>query len=427
MTRAAAGLALIAAVAAGGVRAEPRVDPDAEREARGGFWENVTDPGAQARRALLRDAVRVLRLPSTSELPQVQAGLAQLTVDAPASTDAWGYRAVIAERQRDWATCGASYRRVVELDPAWLPTALVEGRTSARDPLRRPALLGAVLCLSRDGQLAAARGLLEAAIARGDTSSQLWLRAGEIAMAQGRLDDAVAALAASGEAAAPWLLAMALDRARQDDRAAAAAAQANQRDPFATRTSSAAVPMVPPADADYLLGFAARSRDDAAYAQVYFRRYLIGAPADAPWRARAGEHLAAVATSGLAAGLTIQGGDADPARRAQLAAAITRAEGRLRACVAAVPTGLAELRITTIGAAVRKPDPRGRRRTPVPAAPAPTATFDAYYLVAPLPPPGGPDVRDQALRCLEQVGAELGLPVASGPAWSTVRLPVLAR
>ncbi|MBK9031393.1 MAG: hypothetical protein IPL61_08655 [Myxococcales bacterium] len=434
---AALGLALARAAAAA-----PPADPDLAAETRSGFWDEATAPGTHARATRIADAVRALRLTS-ADLAAVERDLELLAAAAPDVADAWGYLAITAERRRHWATCARAYQRAYALAPAWRPEALIDLRTSSKNPLVRAPALSLALCQSRSDDLVGARATVDAAIARGEVGSELYLRAGEVALAQGRLTDAIDALGRSREQGAAWLQVMALDRARRDAEAQTAAERAAKDDPLAARAASGTIPLTPASDADYLLGIAARYRDQPDYAIVYLRRYLGAAPAASPWRARAEDHIAIATADSARAQAAVQASSGDGPAQDPLRAAVDLRAADLAACMRAVPTGLAEVRITVATPAQLKPSPFMRggatppRSPPRPVRghlrprPPPTPTtitpgVSAYYVLAPLPG-DAPDARDEALRCLERVGASLRLPAPNAGAWATIRVPVRAR
>lgn len=433
IARAALTLGLTAVAVA--AQAAPAVDPERAAETRSAFWDDVTDPGARAQREQIADAIRALRLTS-ADLAAVERALAQLTAAAPTLADAWGYLAVTAERRRRWAVCADAYARAYALAPGWRAEALIDARTPLKSPLVRAPTLSLALCASRAGAYAVARAAIERAIAIGETGSELWLRAGEVALAEGRLTDAIDALGRSTDASAGWLRAMAFDRARRDAEAEAAAERANKDDPYAARTTSGAIPLAPPYDADYVMALAARQRGQWSFAVAYLRRYLAAAPADDRFRARAAEHAAIAERASTTERPEVQSSAGDLAGRAALDASVAAARPRLEACLRPVPTGLAELRITMATSpraipAPRPPTPRPRRPPPAhagrPATPDPYRPgLSAYYLLAPAAADDAGD-RDAALRCLEEVGATIRLPAVPPGHWLTVRVAVRAR
>ncbi|MBL8620186.1 MAG: hypothetical protein JNK64_02755, partial [Myxococcales bacterium] len=351
----AATAATAATAAAQAAPPAPPDDPERAAEARSAFWDEVAHPGTRARHEQIADAIRALRLTST-DLSAVERGLTQLTAATPASADAWGYLAVTAERRRRWAVCADAYARAYALAPGWRAEALIDVRTPPKSPLLRAPTLSVALCASRAGAYAAARAAIERAIALGESSSELWLRAGEVALAEGRLTDAIDALGRSTDPTAAWLRATALDRARRDAEAEAAAERANRDDPYAARTTSGVIPLAPPYDADYVMALAARQRGQWSFVVAYLRRYLAAAPADDRFRARAAEHLAIAERAAVTEAPAVQASDGDAASSAALTARVVAARPRLEACLRAVPTGLAELRIT-MAAPPRAPRP----------------------------------------------------------------------
>lgn len=427
-------LALVAATAAAqAAPPSPAADPERAAEARSAFWDEVAHPGTRARHEQIADAIRALRLTST-DLSAVERALTQLATAAPTSADAWGYLALTAERRRRWAVCADAYARAYALAPGWRAEALIDVRTPIKSPLLRAPTLSIALCASRAGAYATARVAVERAIALGEASSELWLRAGEIALAEGRLTDAIDALGRSTDPSAAWLRAMAFDRARRDAEAEAAAERANRDDPYAARTTSGAIPLAPPYDADYVMALAARQRGQWSFVVAYLRRYLAAAPADDRFRARALEHLAIAERAAVTEAPAVQASDGDAASSAALTASVVAARPRLEACLRAVPTGLAELRITMAAAprpprptraptaSRRPPPPPPRGRPPLPAPTPYRPGVSAYYLLAPT----DDGDRDAALRCLEEVGATIRLPTLAPASWLTVRVAVRA-
>jgi tetratricopeptide (TPR) repeat protein len=372
----AANLAANLAAAAPPERAgRTRPDPDDVAEQHSVFWEEIVHPGAALTRVNLDDAIRLLRV-STGDLGRAAELLATVTRDTPDDPDGWGYLAITAERLRRWSVCAEAYARTWRLDPTWRPLRLIDGRPSPRSPLGRPLAMATALCQSRGGDLDGAAATLAAVIARGEATGDTWLRAGEVAMAQGRLVDAIDALERAGaELGARWMLAVAFDRARRDAEAQAVAELAQREDNSATRSSAFGMPAIQPGDTEYLLAFAAERGGRPEFAIAYYRRYLAVAPADLPWRARAAAPLEALGRTDLASQATVESASASAADRTAAIAAVRAAMPAISACMAPIPTGLHELRVAVAAPPERKPSPfeRGGRppRTPAPAPPQP--------------------------------------------------------
>ena len=444
------------------------VDPDDAGEHESGFWARVADPGRAHYDQRVKDALLIARSDPRGAIAQLRA-----TAEArPELVDAWGYVGLINDQLRDFGGCADGYGHAVAIDPRWLPDAkhkFISTVGFALSGNRQQSLtLAHAVCSSRASDVAGTIRALEAVIARGDAlpgSSwkgnelvELWLRLGEAYLAAGRLDDAAGAL---GEAViassrrdpdAAWLLALAHDRARRTSLAEDSAAAAQRIDPNATNaTRDNRPPSILPGDREYLRGLAAmttppREPPEPARperALIYFRQYLAEAPADSPWRARAVEHVQALATTDLATRVESTAGSRD---RAEIERAVRARMPALRACMAAAPTSLVSLRITALGppAAPARPAP------PPPPPPPPRRNPLGGPLVRPpVRPPalersGCADAEqpgisatvdvstagladgpiEDVLACVEKVGAGLILPRPPAGACATVRIPI---
>lgn len=445
-----AGALLVAAVVAAGATAaqaqstrypRPPVDEEALAEARSDFWEEAARPGARRYEHLLTGAVENLRQ-RAADWTRARELLLEATALRPDVPDAWGYLGVAAERTRDWKACAEAYARAQALAPAWRPTRLAarhEPQGLNRTAAGRPLELGLATCLSRTGELAAATIALEALVARGETSGESWLRLGELYMASGRLAEAIAAFEQARNervtlAMARWLLAVAHDRARRPGDAEDIAASAGDVN---SALRAERLPFVPPADYHYVRAFGSLRAPERALA--LFRTYLEQAPADSPWRARAQEHVDALAGVDLAARLDLEGtGD-----RAAFEKAVRAAMPALRRCMAPVPSVLVELRVTQVGPPGKPPPPRrptvapGGRRPVSPAVGGrgpvlvmrrpPEAQSPGVRAVPEIFEPGEHDAaRNAAVDCVEKVGLGLSLPRPAPGTYSTVRIPVVA-
>lgn len=448
-----AALTATAAPAAAQSKRYPRppVDHEAAAEARSDFWEEVVRPGARRYEDLLAKATDTMRNVN-NDTTRSREYLVEATALRPDLVDAWGYLGVAAERQRDWSACAAAYGRAFRIDPRWRPARLAakhDTSPQAKNRANRPLELGWAMCLSRAGDLARAATAVEAVVARGEATPEAWLRLGEVYMAEGRLAEAITALDQARNdpplrGYARWLLAVAHDRARRPAEAEAAAAEAGDVE-NATRGP---IPFVPAADVHYVRAFAARNAPERALA--LYRTYLALAPADSPWRARAEEHLEALANLDLAARVDIEG----TADRATVERAARNAMPALRACVATVPTAVVQLRITQVGPPGKPPRPprfEPPRARPL-APPSMRGPPRAGARLLPLPPPRPyarsrpedqtPGVSATALvaepattsaedfraaaECVEKVGQSLTLPRPAAGTYATVRIPVVA-
>ncbi len=428
----AAGLAVAAAPAAA---APPTDDPEAAAEATSRFWGDVVDPTAPRRRAQVADAVRTLRL-TNPDLSGVERDLLALTATAPHDADAWGYLALVAERRRSWRLCGQALRTLSTLAPTWRPDpSAVPGRTRTA-VARSPAVVEAT-CWAQARAYREAAAVIDRAIDRGDESPDLWLVAGQVAIGEGRLADAVAALDRTGGVFAPWLTALALDRAgREVDLAALQRSQLDDRNPPWTSERG---PFTEPGDDDYALAVAARRGGRPERALVFYRRYLARAAATAPWRSHAAAWVARLATTPLTASLTFSGSDGDTGARAAATAAVLAAAPTVAACLADLPTALIEVSLTAVGPPPRpiplKPSPfasgrpiarpHGGGRT-VPVVGPDHGRDVARLAIAPVDDADG-ERRNAALACAEAAARTITLPKPRPGDYLTVRWPVRAR
>ncbi len=446
-----ATLALAAAPAAAQSRRYPRppVDAEAQAEARSFFWDEALRPGARQYEKLVTETTDTLRLPN-ADTTRVLDKLREAIGLRPDLPDAWGYLGFALERGRDWGGCAEAYGRAYAIDPRWRPQRVVaKGETAAhrRALGERPLEDAWATCLSRSGAISRAVTALESLVARGQATGETWLRLGEVYMAEGRLAEAVTALEQARSdnkfrVLARWLLAVAHDRARHPGEAEAAAAEAGDVD----NPTRGPVPFVPAADVYYVRAFAARNTPEKAIA--LFRTYLEQAPAVAPWRGRAEEHLTALGEVDLLSRVEIEG----TAERAAVERAVRPALPALRACVAAVPTVLVELRVTQVGPAARRPPPsrplpsrpptlsRTGRPPPPPSVLSVRRPTSPYELgrrpevqtpgVRAMPvifESGRHDAaRDLAVDCVEKLGLSLTLPRPAAGTYSTIRIPVVA-
>lgn len=411
-------------------------DPDADAETESRFWTGVVDPGAAGRRAAVADAIRALRL-TAPNLTAVEASLVAATEAAPDEPDAWGYLAIVAERRRSWSSCARAVRRVTALAPSWVPDpSIATGRTRSAPP-RSPALVEAG-CWLRAGALTEAAAVIERAVDRGAATPELWLLAGQVALARGHLTDAIDALGRARGPMAAWLTALALERAGRESALAALAVDLDDRRP---PWIGEPAPMIDPADADHAIAVAAWHNGRVDRALIFFRRFLAQAPADSPWRTRATARAEALANAPWPAP-AIRGSDGDGKRRDGARAALTAAVPAMSACLSKVPTGLVDVAITAVGPPLpvpRRPPPVLRSTRPSGKASAGGGQFimrtrasfadpgqAVSYAIAPLDEVSG-DVRAQALSCVERVAATVTLPKPAAGDYLTVSTTVRAR
>jgi tetratricopeptide (TPR) repeat protein len=402
---AATGLAVsltawVAAPAAAQSRRYPPapVDKDAEKDARSNLWSAAITPERHPYQDLVHAATQALAPhnadQTTAAIEKLDAAIQLL----PHEPEAYRLRGDAYLERKDWASCAAdlaaadAYRRRDDDNPR----ALAE--------LHRK--LG--LCQARAGKLADAERTLAETAASGNAAGEVWMRLGEVRIAMGKLDEAIAALgsaleATEGNAQAMihFLLAEAYDRARRPGDALAEAAEGNKLDPQRAVLHNPVIPLLGAGEAYYMLGLAysADPTPRPEYALAYFRRFVREAP-DSPWRKRAEDHLRDLRTVDLP-DTVARGSGSAPLDLDAVRTAARPAMPAMRACLARFPTVVVEVEISRSGP-----------RTP------PTDRMRPRYST---PPPDGVTVhgvvgelverdRDAVIRCLEAQANRLALP-----------------
>ncbi|MBA3820180.1 MAG: hypothetical protein H0X17_14900, partial [Deltaproteobacteria bacterium] len=300
----AAGLGfLVGMIAASGPAAaqsrryppEP-VDKDEELARQSELWNHATNPRQAPYLALVKDAQKLLAERRSEATVEAVKKLDAAVKLMPNDAEAYRTRGDAHVLLLDWSKCSADY------DAAWTRLRK-EVDVKQTSELRRK--LG--LCLARSGKLAEAERVLAEAAATGINSVEIWMRLGEVRIAMGKLEEAIAALESSIEqtdipqqALVRWLLAGAFDRARRPSEAVDAARRALASDRNLTTLKNPTLPLLGPAEADYLLGLAYEAHDPQRpeLALIYFRRFLRSAT-DSPWRRRAEDHVKELKTAQL--------------------------------------------------------------------------------------------------------------------------------
>lgn len=392
---AALGLAATASAQSRRYPPEP-VDKDAENAARSRLWSAAITPERHPYQDLVRAATDALsqRTPdqTTEAIKKLDAAIRLL----PRDPEAYRLRGDAYLERKDWARCAADYAA------ADAGTQRDDETPRAMAELHRK--LG--LCQARAGKLGDAERTLAGTCASGNATGEIWMRLGEVRIAMGKLDEAIAALHSALEATEQlqqgtihFLLAAAYDRARRPADALLEAAEGIKLDRQLTGVSNPLVPPLGPGEIDYMLGLAYSATDPPRpeYVLAYFRRFVAKAP-DSPWRKRAEDHIRDIKTGELPDTIT-RGGSA-PLDLDAVRVAARRAMPQMRACLARFPTVAVDVEITRSGP-----------RTP------PTDRIRPRYFT----PPEGVTVRvalgelpdrdlDAVDRCIEAQANRLALP-----------------
>lgn len=399
-------LAAALAGAGGAAHAQSRryppepVDRDAETAARSTLWEAASNPQRTPYELRIATAERGLGQRTPDAAREAIAELGPAIALLPDDPRAYRLRGELSASVQDWAGCARDLRAAWARDRA----APLEPRPATALRLR----LG--VCQARAGLLADAERTLAETAASGAGGGELWMRLGEVRIALGKLEEAIAALETAADASdAPqalvrWLLMGAFDRARRPADAVEAARLAMIYDrPLQVLSAiNPSVPLLGTGEAEYLLGLAygVSEAPRPEYALAYFRRFVALAP-DSPWRKRAEDHLRELQRSSLPEVVERRGGNAafDPAAAR---AAVRRQIAGLRACAARTPATVYEVTITRTGPRSNA-NARERPRFYAPAE---------GVAVVPAVDPGAVTAadRDAALRCLDGLAARIALP-----------------
>ncbi len=410
--------------------AEP-VDKDQELADRSRLWENATNPSSEPYLDLVIDAKQAISDRTDDQLRFAVDKLDQAIALLPDEPDAYALRGSAYMDLKQWERCTADLQKAA----AKAKTEDVPDRKLATEQRRK---LG--LCQARSGKLADAERTLSEAAATGTGTGEMLMRLGEVRIAMGKLEEAIAALTASLEASdAPshaltrWLLAAAYDRARRPADAINAAKEAAKLDARFMPLRSPTIPLLGVGELEYMLGLAWESNDPPRpeYALVYFRKFLRLAP-DSPWRKRAEDHLRELKTTVLPESIERKPGGAATVDLDAARAIVRKQMPAMRACLAKVPNQAIEVKITrsgprSVAPKPVRPDPftRSRYRPPLPPAPPP----DGVSVIASSELPfdvARADI-DAAARCVDPIASKLVMPaVKEKDAWYQIAFLVVA-
>ena len=312
--------------------AEP-VDKDEEEAQKSDLWNQATNPAQAPYQALVKDAQKLLGENRPDATRDAIKKLDEAIPLMPGNADAYRARGDAYMALQDWSKCAADY------DAAW--SRLMRDADAKNTPeLRRR--LG--LCQARDGKLADAERTLAETAATGVNSVEIWMRLGEVRIAMGKLEGAIAALEAAlqqtdiaGHALVRWLLAGAYDRARQPSEARRAAVDALGADRSMSMLKTPTLPLLGVAEESYLLGLAYEAHDPPRPEQalVQFRRFakLAG---DSPWKKRADDHVRELRSARLPDTVERLTGNA-PYEEIPMRDTVRKGMPAMRACLAKTP------------------------------------------------------------------------------------------
>ncbi len=381
---------------------KPPVDADRDAEDRSGLWESATHPAKAPYAAALDEGRRKLEQ-RTQDAYAAAAHLGDHAIELlPAAPDAYELRGRAYLGLADWPKCADD-----------LAAAITRTRDDGKLPKDLRRLLG--VCQARAGRLGEAEATLTEAVAlapRDRDVLELWTRLGEVRVAMGKLDEAIAAYdTAVSEAMALnvaisaltyWQRAGAYDRARQPSKAEEDVRLAMNNDRSKSLIDSGGLPLLGAGEHELMFGIANQYAEQPSVeaALLYFRRFLALAPAS-PWRRRVEEHVREMAAVPLPQAVLRASGNAVLDQDA--ATKVVRAGmPRLRACLAKLPATMIEVRITRSGP--KDTAPPVRFHAPPPGVQS-TPLLDLDAKVGETP-----TALDAAIRCLEPLADKLPLP-----------------
>jgi tetratricopeptide (TPR) repeat protein len=374
----------------------PPVDKDAEKAAQSDLWNAAINPERHPYQDLVRIAAEALKQPTPEQLLEAIEKLDAAIRLLPHEADAYRLRGDAQLARRDWTRCAADF-------------AAAEAYTQRDDePPKAMAELRKKLgiCQARAGKLSDAEKTLSETAASGNGSGEVWTRLGEVRIAMGKLDEAIAALRSALDTTEPaaqamirFMLAAAYDRARRPADALLEASEATKLDSWQNTLQNPSIPPLGAGELDYMFGLA-YGVDPAKpeYQLAYFRRFIAAAP-ESPWRKRAEAHIRELRTSELPDTLMRRGPatpDLDAAR-----ASARRMMPQMRACLASHPAVVVEVEISRAGP--RTPPATDRMR---PRFPPPTDGITVRCSVGEL---SGPAL-EAIDRCLQPLAARLTIP-----------------
>lgn len=372
--------------------AEP-VDKDEQEAQKSKLWEQATNPAQVPYQRALAEAQKLLdehrRESTEAAITKLDAAIALV----PADPDGYRMRGDAYMALQDWAKCTADY------DAAWTRVVRDPDAKNTHELRRR---LG--LCQARDGKLADAERTLAEAAATGVNSVEIWMRLGEVRIAMGKLEGAIAALEAAlqqtditGHALVRYLLAGAYDRARQPSEARKAATDAINADRSMGVLTNPTLPLLGAGETHYLqgIGYEAMDPPRPEQALVQFRRFLKLA-VDSPWKKRAEDHIRELRTARLPENIE-RGTGAAPYDERTMRDLVRKHMPALRGCLAKTPYLVLRVIVTRRGP--KGPESLRWRALPDGVDVAAETMLDTTALA-----------RDTAIRCVEPLVQKIAFP-----------------
>lgn len=276
-------------------------DFDAEEESRSRFWDQALSPGAGTYPDLIDKAVDTIPL----NLDDARTILEDAVARQPDQPEAHFWLGFVGRKANKWRQCADGFARALSIDPDFAPQ-----KTPPRErwqPWSTDFTLG--LCLALAGDLDKAAERLARITSRYELCSRSrrnrgrevcydWTvgwRLGEVLMALGRLEEAIAVLentrSAINRIEVGYTLAVALERDEQEYKATELLKATYRNDHMARSLRRAERLYIPESDAFYYRALAAEAAGEWGKSLVLFRAYIQEVPRS-PWVVRARDHIA---------------------------------------------------------------------------------------------------------------------------------------
>ena len=402
------------------------VDKDQEKAEYSVLWENATNPNHEPYRALVDQAKQSIGERTDAGWQAAVTKLDRAIALLPNEGEAYALRGEAKLSLRRWDQCAVDFGVAVPKAPR-----LEAAEKRALLELKRKH----AQCLALSGKLAQAERVLSEATATGTGTGDMLMRLGEVRIALGKLDEAIASLSAAldapetPQAVTRWFLALAYDRARRPADAIEEARRAVGMDRSFNAINNQI--LIAAGDHEYIKGLAYASMEGPKpeLAIVYFRQYLKLAKPESPWRRRAEEHLRELKDSQLPESIDrIDGSAAVDLEAARLS--IKKAMPSLRACMAKTPSSVVQVRVIRVGPKTKvdpyAPPPSPYRRYNYRRPPPPAGVTVSAYSEVPLEATRAEI--DSALRCIEPLASKISLPaVKEKDSWYEIAYFVIAQ
>lgn len=279
------------------------VDFDDEEESKSTFWDQALSPGAGTYADLIDKAIDTISLSVTD----AQTILEDAVARQPDQPDGHFWLGYLGFQSKSWRRCADGFSKALALSPDFAPN---------RSPPRThwsswstDYHLG--LCLALAGDLDRAAERLSRITSRYELCGRArrnnqtcydwrvgW-RLGEVLMALGRLEEAIAVLENTEQESSRaidlrYTLAVALERDEQEYKSTELLKATYRNDHMARSLRSSDRLYIPEQDAYYYQALAAEAASDWGRALVLFRAYAKQFR-KSPWIERANDHIARVA------------------------------------------------------------------------------------------------------------------------------------